>query len=255
MSAIVTVPFHGDELFAVETDGQVFVALKPIVLAIGLVWHGQFERIKRDPILSEGVRAIRIPSAGGPQEATGLRLDLLSGWLFTIDANRVREAVRDRVILYQRECYAALHSHFHRPPSLVAETPRLTAPMDWPMGLAEHRALVTECRHTYGRTAARELWAQIGLPVTPSMLRAGVQPGGASPGATLEDWFETCCRRDPAHRTVSGALYKSYRLWCDRAGAPPLNETSFGRALSEMDIGRHKSNGSVWRTAIELIAA
>lgn len=35
------------------------------------------------------------------------------GWLFGIDSSRIKdEAVRERVILYQRECYQVLYDHF-----------------------------------------------------------------------------------------------------------------------------------------------
>lgn len=54
------------------------------------------------------------PSAGGSQETFCLRLDLVHGWLFTIDESRVKdEETRQRVLSYKRECYAVLFRHFH----------------------------------------------------------------------------------------------------------------------------------------------
>lgn len=41
-----------------------------------------------------------------------LPLDFLSGFLFGINANRVREEFRERVIRYQRECYKVLAEAF-----------------------------------------------------------------------------------------------------------------------------------------------
>lgn len=41
-----------------------------------------------------------------------LPLEFLNGYLFGINANRVREDIRDRVIRYQRECYQVLAAAF-----------------------------------------------------------------------------------------------------------------------------------------------
>lgn len=41
-----------------------------------------------------------------------LELDYLNGWLFGIDANRVKPELRQRVIDYQRECYKVLADYF-----------------------------------------------------------------------------------------------------------------------------------------------
>ena len=40
-------------------------------------------------------------------------LDMHNGWLFGIDANRVKPELRATVIAYQRECYRVLAAHFH----------------------------------------------------------------------------------------------------------------------------------------------
>lgn len=43
----------------------------------------------------------------------GLNLDLIPGWLFTISALRIKsQTIRNKVILYQRECYKVLSQHF-----------------------------------------------------------------------------------------------------------------------------------------------
>ena len=50
--------------------------MKPISDRLGLSWHGQRERLRRDAVLSEGGRMMRLPSAGGMQETLVLRADL-----------------------------------------------------------------------------------------------------------------------------------------------------------------------------------
>lgn len=92
-----------------------FVALKPIVESMGMDWSAQYRRTQRDPILSEGIAVMATPfGRGGDQQAVCLKMDLVNGWLFTIDSSRIKdEAVREKVLLYQRECYGVLHKHFY----------------------------------------------------------------------------------------------------------------------------------------------
>lgn len=188
MSQLVTVPFLGDTLFAVEHEGTLYVALKPICDALGIEWRKQRERIGRDPILAEGSTMMGLPSPGGPQETTVLRLDLVQGWLFGIEAGRVRAEARDRVLAYKRECFAALHGHFYGRRAEAGEpAPRHREPAD---PTASRRRLVAEARKTFGPRAAGELWRALGLPTVPAM---------AAPPAQGELGFTyTAVRQDTA---------------------------------------------------------
>jgi hypothetical protein len=92
MGNIITVNFRGDHLYGFENDDGTFVALKPIVESMGLDWSAQLKRVKRDPILSEGMAIMATPfGRGGDQEVACLKLDLVNGWLFTIDDERRKE--------------------------------------------------------------------------------------------------------------------------------------------------------------------
>ena len=112
--------FYEDEITAVRVTEAgrpvVYVPLRPICDYLGVSWSGQRDRTVRDPVLKtevRGVRVTRTPGAGGgTQEMTCLPLDYLSGWLFGINATRVKPEVRDRLIRYQRECYRVLAEAF-----------------------------------------------------------------------------------------------------------------------------------------------
>ena len=59
----------GDRIRRFENDDGVFVALKPIVESIGMNWSGQNRRVKRDPILKEGIAMMATPfGRGGGQD-------------------------------------------------------------------------------------------------------------------------------------------------------------------------------------------
>jgi len=115
------VDFYGDEIPAalvVLDDGetQIYVPIRPICKYLGLSWVGQRERISRDQILSKalkGVRMTRTPleagkRGGGTQEVLCLPIELLPGWLFGIDASRVKSEMQPKIILYQGECFKVL---------------------------------------------------------------------------------------------------------------------------------------------------
>ena len=118
------IDFYGDDIIAVLVDvneeERVYIPIRPICTYLGLSWSGQSERIKRDLVLSQetqGVRITRTPGsdatrAGGSQTMLCLPLDFLNGWLFGINAARVKEELRDKVVRYQRECYRILAEAF-----------------------------------------------------------------------------------------------------------------------------------------------
>lgn len=176
MGQIITVNFRGDQLYGFENDDGIFVALKPIVESMGMDWSAQYRRVSRDPILKEGIAMMATPfSRGGEQEAVCLKIDLVNGWLFTIDSSRIKdEAVREKVILYQRECYGVLFKHFYKGAKaddhLVVEDHEETATAE-----SAKIRLVTEARQTFGSKASGELWFKLGLPTVPAMIEQSRQ--------------------------------------------------------------------------------
>ncbi len=106
--------FYEDEITAVQTeDGTVYVPVRPLVERLGLNWSGQYSRMQRDAVLKEEQRVCVIQThSRGPQEAICLPLDYLNGWLFGVNAARVKPEIRERLIRYQKECYRVLARAF-----------------------------------------------------------------------------------------------------------------------------------------------
>jgi hypothetical protein len=119
--------FYDDEVTAVVVEvgerREVFVPLRPLVDNLGLAWSGQYERLRRDPVLSAEIRSVRVtrtePARSKAKNAVEvgremvcLPLDYLNGWLFGISAARVRDEIRERLIRYQRDCFRVLHDAF-----------------------------------------------------------------------------------------------------------------------------------------------
>jgi hypothetical protein len=244
----VTFPPTGDVLWARrDDDGRVFVAVKPIVAAIGLAWNGQWERIKRSPVLAEGIRMIRTPSAGGEQQTLCLPLDMIPGWLMGIDVNRVKAGLRVTLIAFQRECYRVLAAHFGLiPPAEPAPAVEPFLPAPEPedaqvsfdaqplFGMSEREArlkvdMVREARLLKGPAAALRLWNQFGFPG----LEDRTPSGGVGDEPGFDAFLEACTEPGRGATITGRALYQAYVAWCAGCGRLAVSETRFGREAKQ----------------------
>lgn len=112
--------FHGDKLYIVEHKGEPYVAMKHVVEGMGLSWGAQHIRLKER--FSGGISQIEIPLEGMAQDMMCMSLRKLPGWLMSINPNKVKPEIRDKVIQYQRECDDALYDYWTKG---VALNPRL----------------------------------------------------------------------------------------------------------------------------------
>ncbi len=116
------VVFYDDEITAVLVnktgEREIYVSIRQMCDLLGVSYQGQMRRINDDSVLSKQVKGVNItftPSGGpggGVQTTNCLPIDYLNGWLFGINAKRVKEEVRDRLVLYQEKCYRALADAF-----------------------------------------------------------------------------------------------------------------------------------------------
>lgn len=110
----VSINFHGTTIPTFNVEGVIRVAMKTICHSIGLDWRSQRQRILRHSVLSKGVVMITTPSRGGLQKSLTLPLTKLNGWLFGVDASRVKPEVREKLVEYQEECFEALNDYWQK---------------------------------------------------------------------------------------------------------------------------------------------
>lgn len=108
-----SIDFHGEVVFLVAhpENGKPYIPAKPLCEQLGMAWSPQRTKLKTDTDLW-GCDDIVIPSPGGPQTMTCLPLDNLNGWLFSIQAARVKPEFRERLRTYQKECFQVLDAYW-----------------------------------------------------------------------------------------------------------------------------------------------
>ena len=111
---IKTIDFNGQSLLTIEKDGVHYAAVKPIAENIGLDWRGQNQRIERDDVLNSVACMIHATGSDNKKyEMLCLPIDYLNGWLFGVDAKRVKPEVKAPLIQYKMQCYKVLHDYWH----------------------------------------------------------------------------------------------------------------------------------------------
>ncbi len=93
------VPFYDDELVAVQQpDESVFIVFNRVCDARGFKRWSQARRIQAHAVLSAGFVTLTIQTEGGPQEAQCLNLYLLPLWLAGVQASKVKEELRAKLV-------------------------------------------------------------------------------------------------------------------------------------------------------------
>jgi hypothetical protein len=111
---ITKVPFYGNELITVERDGQVFVAMKPITDGMGLSWSTQAQKLERQKNKFNCVHMNTVAEDGRTREMLCLPVKKLNGWLFSINVEKCRPDIREKIRTYQEECFQVLYDYFHK---------------------------------------------------------------------------------------------------------------------------------------------
>lgn len=106
------VPFSGQQVLTAVAAGVTYVAMRQIVENIGIDWTGQSVKLRKmkDKF---NCRDISMVAADGKiRKLLCLPLKKLNGWLFSINPEKVRADIRDKLIQYQEECFTVLHDYW-----------------------------------------------------------------------------------------------------------------------------------------------
>lgn len=108
----INVPFHGDNLYLVNYEGKPFVAMRPFIESMGLDWSSQYTKIKQRFKTYVVNITMQLPCDNQHRKVVCLALKKLTGWLHTININKVRPEIRDKVQAYQDKSDDVLYEYW-----------------------------------------------------------------------------------------------------------------------------------------------
>jgi len=118
-TALEVVKFNDDFLEVVKIsakdaidkiDGVYYVSVRKVCENLDLHLNTQFKKLKSD--LTYKAEYVEVETAGGAQSVFCIPLDKLNGWLFSINPNKVKPEVKQKLIAYKEECFNVLFHHF-----------------------------------------------------------------------------------------------------------------------------------------------
>ena len=109
---LVPVKFHEDTIYYVDCDGEQLVPMRPVIENMGLSWQAQHAKL-----LSAGNRwsvtmILTVAQDGKERNQVCVPLRKLAAFLATINPDKVREDLRDKLIQYQEECDEVLYQYW-----------------------------------------------------------------------------------------------------------------------------------------------
>ena len=145
------VPFHGDTIYCVEFEGEPYAPVKPIVDNLGLDWKNQSEKLKSTPHFNCGLITI-VAKDGKNREMLCIPVRKLTAFLYSINANRVKPNLKNKLLQYQNECDEVLWKYW-----MEGRAVRTTAPAGNGIPLTERingARLVFEAAHIHDNPLA-----------------------------------------------------------------------------------------------------
>ncbi|EBU0280392.1 phage antirepressor Ant [Salmonella enterica subsp. enterica serovar Bareilly] len=121
------VPFNGQQIITAMAAGVVYVAMKPIVENLGMSWGTQQQKLMKQLDKFNCIHMNMVAADGKLRKLLCLPLKKLNGWLFSINPEKVRADIRDKLIQYQEECFTVLHDYWTKG---KAENPRKKTSVD-----------------------------------------------------------------------------------------------------------------------------
>ncbi|EFA4493542.1 phage antirepressor Ant [Escherichia coli] len=106
------VPFNGQQIITAMAAGVAYVAMKPIVENLGMSWSTQQTKLMKQISKFNCVHMNMVAADGKLRKLLCLPLKKLNGWLFSINPEKVRADIRDKLIQYQEECFTVLHDYW-----------------------------------------------------------------------------------------------------------------------------------------------
>ncbi|HDX1086916.1 phage antirepressor N-terminal domain-containing protein [Pasteurella multocida] len=111
MQALKT-DFLGQEITLIDNNGVAYVAMREVVEGIGLDWTRQSKKLNDYSDKFNCRHMTTVAQDGKNREMLCMPIKKLNGWLFSINPNKVRSDLKERLENYQEECFLALWDYW-----------------------------------------------------------------------------------------------------------------------------------------------
>ena len=108
----LTAEFLGKEITLVDDNGVAYVAMREIVEGIGLSWGTQSIKLNENSKKFNCFHIETVGADGKNRQMLCMPIKKLNGWLFSINPNKVRADLKERLENYQEECFLALWDYW-----------------------------------------------------------------------------------------------------------------------------------------------
>lgn len=110
---IITIEFHGHNIETFKSEGSEWVSIRSICEGMGLDVQAQHRKLqKRQDKFNYSLKAM-VAQDGKTREVQCIPVKKVPGWLFTLDADRVKPEAKQSVELFQAECFDVLYDYWH----------------------------------------------------------------------------------------------------------------------------------------------
>lgn len=104
--------FLGQEITLVDLNGVAYVAMREVVMGIGLDWKVQHRKLTAQSEKFSCGHMTTTGKDGKKYEMLCIPIKKLNGWLFSLNPNKVRPDLKQRLEEYQEECFLALWDYW-----------------------------------------------------------------------------------------------------------------------------------------------
>ena len=104
--------FLGQEITLVDHNGVAYVAMREVVMGIGLDWKVQHRKLTSQFDKFSCGHMTTTGKDGKKYEMLCIPIKKLNGWLFRLNPNKVRTDLKQRLEEYQEECFLALWDYW-----------------------------------------------------------------------------------------------------------------------------------------------
>lgn len=152
---LVTIPFHGTDLFTVNADGKPHIVLRLALNALEVDFSTQLRKLKGRSWACMGETYAQLPGDTQRRSHTTVDVRTFLMLLATINENKVPVEKRDLLVAYQSEAADVIEAYWSNG---VVANPRVVSPQ--PTGLDVVQAMLDEVRRIEEQSAQALALAQ-----------------------------------------------------------------------------------------------